>query len=434
MGGTHNKRGKAAAAQKKERKAHAHGGGRGTHRHHGGPSHYRHRHGYLSFFTPKKQNAYQSVSTNIDPFDAQLFDYLIVVDVEATCEEDNAHFQHEIIEFPGVLVDVRCGRIDRERSFHTYVRPVRHPTLSPFCQALTGIRQDQVDHAPTFSEAIDKFKAWFCQTIPLGAKVVLCSDGPWDFKKFFYEHHVLRDKEVIPLQFYEYIDIRTSFSRFFNAGESRKLRQMLHQLGMEFEGREHCGMDDAYNIARVAVKLMQSGCVLDFLVCIPLDADGMDGFMMLTSPSAGASTTTAIHNASNTNNNNSNTNNKDDKPSNTTKQQETTHTRRYYSIPGYPIYRREEGSGSLDRDVVEDIAKNVFGEAYFTFGEQHEKEVWAYRKTHPSQFTVHRSYTLQRRAKRRRWNWWKEWCIKVGVVLLLLVLVFAIYWWTRFSS
>ena len=39
------------------------------------------------------------------------FDYYLVVDFEATCEERNpADYPHEIIEFPGVLVDGRTGR------------------------------------------------------------------------------------------------------------------------------------------------------------------------------------------------------------------------------------------------------------------------------------------------------------------------------------
>ncbi len=35
------------------------------------------------------------------------FDYLVVVDFEATCEEKNVQdYPHEIIEFPAVLIDV----------------------------------------------------------------------------------------------------------------------------------------------------------------------------------------------------------------------------------------------------------------------------------------------------------------------------------------
>ena len=35
------------------------------------------------------------------------FDYLVVIDFEATCSETNDNFVHEIIEFPAVLVDAQ---------------------------------------------------------------------------------------------------------------------------------------------------------------------------------------------------------------------------------------------------------------------------------------------------------------------------------------
>ena len=33
---------------------------------------------------------------------------------------------------------------------------------------------------------------------------------------------------------------------------------------MEFEGREHCGLDDAKNIARIMSQLLSDGCVLQY--------------------------------------------------------------------------------------------------------------------------------------------------------------------------
>lgn len=39
------------------------------------------------------------------------FDYLVVIDYEATCQDNNEHFVHEIIEFPAVLVDVQRKEI-----------------------------------------------------------------------------------------------------------------------------------------------------------------------------------------------------------------------------------------------------------------------------------------------------------------------------------
>jgi hypothetical protein len=73
----------------------------------------------------------------------QDFDYVVVIDFEATCAKDmNALKPQEIIEFPAVIVD--CRRLTLGDSFHTYVKPVHHPILTEFCTSLTGISQEQV--------------------------------------------------------------------------------------------------------------------------------------------------------------------------------------------------------------------------------------------------------------------------------------------------
>lgn len=41
-----------------------------------------------------------------------------------------------------------------------------------------------------------------------------------------------------------------------------KLSTMLEKLGMKYEGRPHCGLDDSRNIARIAVRMLQDGCQL----------------------------------------------------------------------------------------------------------------------------------------------------------------------------
>ena len=37
---------------------------------------------------------------------------------------------------------------------------------------------------------------------------------------------------------------------------------MLNSLGMTFEGREHSGIDDARNIARIVLRMMKDGMVV----------------------------------------------------------------------------------------------------------------------------------------------------------------------------
>ena len=60
------------------------------------------------------------------------------------------------------------------------------------------------------------------------------------------------------------------FGSFYQI-KSGNLATMLGHLGMKFEGREHCGLDDAMNIARVAVQMVQDGCVLKYNRFMPTD-------------------------------------------------------------------------------------------------------------------------------------------------------------------
>lgn len=96
------------------------------------------------------------------------YDYICVVDFEATCEVDNpSDFHHEIIEFPMVLINTHtleivsevfeedlwrsytaycvsnsfCPFIWQVDSFREYVKPELNPQLSDFCVKLTGITQ-----------------------------------------------------------------------------------------------------------------------------------------------------------------------------------------------------------------------------------------------------------------------------------------------------
>jgi len=51
----------------------------------------------------------------------QIYDYFLVLDFEATCDNNISGWQHEIIEFPTVLVNAKTLEIEDE--FHVYIKP-----------------------------------------------------------------------------------------------------------------------------------------------------------------------------------------------------------------------------------------------------------------------------------------------------------------------
>uniref|UniRef100_A0A8C6WVN9 3'-5' exoribonuclease 1 n=1 Tax=Neogobius melanostomus TaxID=47308 RepID=A0A8C6WVN9_9GOBI len=202
----------------------------------------------------KKQKLMQTASEG-GPTDTY-YDYICVVDFEATCEEDNpAGFLHEIIEFPMVLINIRTLEI--VDSFQEYVKPELNPQLSDFCVKLTGITQKTVDEADPFPSVLEKAVAWL-QERELGTKYkyAILTDG------YFSTNH-LPYRIRYPQFAKKWINIRKSYGNFYKVPRTQtKLSTMLDKLGLKYEGRPHSGLDDSRNIARIALRMLQDGCQL----------------------------------------------------------------------------------------------------------------------------------------------------------------------------
>ncbi|XP_036385091.1 3'-5' exoribonuclease 1 isoform X2 [Megalops cyprinoides] len=208
----------------------------------------------------KKQKLMQSVLEG-GPTDTY-YDYICVVDFEATCEENNPpDFLHEIIEFPMVLINTHTLEI--EDTFQEYVKPEVNSQLSDFCVQLTGITQEMVDKADTFCNVLQRVVVWL-QERELGTKYkyAVLTDGSWDMSKFL--NIQCRVSGIRYPQFAKkWINIRKSYGNFYKVPRTQtKLSSMLEKLGLHYEGRPHCGLDDSRNIARIALRMLQDGCQL----------------------------------------------------------------------------------------------------------------------------------------------------------------------------
>jgi len=56
-----------------------------------------------------------------------------------------------------------------------------------------------------------------------------------------------------------WIDVRKLFSNWF-AVRRCGIQMMLEYMGLQFEGNQHCGLDDSRNIARILLQLVNNGC------------------------------------------------------------------------------------------------------------------------------------------------------------------------------
>jgi inhibitor of KinA sporulation pathway (predicted exonuclease) len=169
--------------------------------------------------------------------------FYLVIDLEATCDEDHRipREQTEIIEIGAVLVAEETLLPVEE--FQTFVRPIRHTRLTPFCTRLTTITQAQVDSAPTFAAAIARLAAFVN-----GRDQLFCSWGDYDRNQL--NRDARRFGVRVPLGA-EHWNLKEAFRR--SSGDDRQLGngQALRRVGLRSLGTAHRGIDDARNIARL---------------------------------------------------------------------------------------------------------------------------------------------------------------------------------------
>ena len=167
----------------------------------------------------------------------------LVIDLEATCDNGGLVPKHEMetIEIGAVLVDGQTlSPIDE---FQTFIRPVRHPQLTPFCQALTSIRQPMVSQAPSFEEAMEDLSSFLTEQDAL-----FCSWGAYDKNQLRQDaaYHGVK----LPLSS-QHLNLKELFSRRLGTKRRFGMAGALRKLGLPLVGTHHRGIDDARNIARL---------------------------------------------------------------------------------------------------------------------------------------------------------------------------------------
>lgn len=222
-----------------------------------------------------------SSSASASPAVEEEFDYLCVLDFEATCE-DGKKIQQEVIELPGVLVDVKNKKIVGQIQFYT--KPVVNPKLTPFCTSLTGITQETIDtEGIPFHQAWKQYNTWLNDSVPgllererkeastpLRFAFVTCGD--WDLKSMLpAQINLLKkstladDQEVVRSiesmrRYNSWINLKIAFQRFMGLrSPPRGMTDMLDRFQLKLEGRHHSGIDDCNNIARVLLQMLEKG-------------------------------------------------------------------------------------------------------------------------------------------------------------------------------
>ena len=157
----------------------------------------------------------------------------------------------EIIQIGAVLLDQDFNVIAK---LNQYVRP-QHGVLDYFITNLTGIKKEQLKHAPCLKEALLDILNWLGDK---EYKVYAWSDN--DYNQLTRE---ILSKEIVDQRIEEFIqeskwiDYQKLFGERFDFEKAVSLSEALMYCNIDVDGRLHDGLDDAINTASL-IRVLES--------------------------------------------------------------------------------------------------------------------------------------------------------------------------------
>lgn len=183
-------------------------------------------------------------------------DYILAVDFEATCNDDNSfpRSESEIIEFGCALVDVKTRQV--VQTFTSFIKPQIHPTLHPFCTELTTIVQADVEEAPVFKVVAKSVTDWLHTHVRMAGKsLVWISWGQYDYNKLMED--CSRARVNNPLGGVPHFNLK-GYEALLSRSNEKGLAGVVKHYGLKWHGTHHRGVDDAINVANVYLHISEN--------------------------------------------------------------------------------------------------------------------------------------------------------------------------------
>ena len=153
----------------------------------------------------------------------------------------------ETIEIGLAVIDLSSLRVVDE--FQSFVRPILHPVLTDFCRELTTITQSNVDTAPGYA-GVALMLDTFLEAYP---NSIWCSWGDYDYKQLQKDAWRLNREPMLKGMLHT--NLKKWHWKVFDC-RALGLQPAVEMLGLEWEGTYHRGIDDARNLANVAIHML----------------------------------------------------------------------------------------------------------------------------------------------------------------------------------
>ncbi|MBP0017579.1 MAG: exonuclease domain-containing protein [Cyanobacteria bacterium SBLK] len=174
-------------------------------------------------------------------------DRLLVIDIEATCWKKSPppEQENEIIEVGIATIDLTTKIIEEKVSI--LVKP-QCSTVSTFCTDLTTLTQDRVDAGVSFADACLRLRKEY-----LSEKRVWASYGDYDRRMFEKQCKARGIRYPFGVR---HLNVKTLFAIARGLPREVGMARALEMLDLPLEGTHHRGHDDAWNIAKILLKLI----------------------------------------------------------------------------------------------------------------------------------------------------------------------------------
>ena len=169
----------------------------------------------------------------------------LVVDLEATTDEGGWPVtEMEIIEIGASLVNRDGREVDH---FQRFVKPLRRPSLTPFCRTLTHIEQAYVDAAAVLTQVWKSFEQWLSPH--RGQLQGWVSWGDYDRLQLLQDWQRLNLESALARV--PHINLKQRFAKARQLPRPLGLTSALQLAGLQFCGQQHRALEDARNTARL---------------------------------------------------------------------------------------------------------------------------------------------------------------------------------------
>lgn len=177
--------------------------------------------------------------------------YYAFFDAEYTCYMDNDRdfdrsHSNEVLSVGLVISDRSFHLVE---TFYSPVRPVYNPRLTRYCKSLTGLTQEEIDHAPSWEEVFEEMYR-LLQEYPVKEILVWGSDAKTLTDDLEKNHFRPLKKPRVFIGMVRDVTKRLT-ARVFGNGMTVSLADMKYVCNMEHH-TAHNALEDAMDLYRIA--------------------------------------------------------------------------------------------------------------------------------------------------------------------------------------